>query len=140
MEELTGNYYIAHGCPKSTLLAPTKLHTCRFIRTPKSWDDAQMFCESIGGNLFVPNNLTENDSVALLAPEWTALWIGGTDQQSDGTWVDPNGTGLIFTNWFVLASQPDGMGNCIIMDTRWIPFGEWWDDYCNNKRPSICEF
>ena len=144
MEELTGNYCIAQGCPKSTLLATTKLHTCRFIRTPKSWDDAQMFCESLGGNLFVPNDLDENDSVALVAPEWTALWIGGTDQQSEGTWVDPNGTGLTFTNWNLHASQPNGAGNCVIMDTRqwWSPWilGKWWDDNCSNKRPSICEF
>ena len=90
----------------------------------------------------MPNDWTENDSVALLAPEWMALWIGGTDQQSEGTWVDPNGTGLTFTNWCDFASQPNGAGNCVIMDTRqwWEIFGYWWDDYCSNKRPSICEF
>merc|ERR1712156_886412 len=78
--------------------------TYRFIHTPKSWDDAQMFCESLGGNLFVPQNEADNDAVASFSPEATAVWIGVTDQKSEGAWVDPNGAALTFTNWYTHAS------------------------------------
>jgi len=58
--------------------------------------------------------------------------------------VDPedNGNGLTFTNWYTHAAQPDGAGDCVIMDTRTGFFnilGAWWDDPCSGLRPSICE-
>merc|ERR1712156_447184 len=116
--------------------------TYRFIHTPKNWTDAQKFCESLGGNLFVPKNEADNDDVAAFASEQTAVWIGATDQQSEGTWVDPTGAALTFTHWYTHASQPDGAGDCAIMDTR-TEFheilGAWWDDDCSHERPSICE-
>ena len=144
MEELTGWYFIAQikVAQNSTLMAPIKFYTCRFIHTPKNWTDAQTFCESLGGNLFVPKNEADNDEVAGYASEQTAVWIGATDQQSEGTWVDPTGAKLTFAHWYTHASQPDGAGDCAIMDTR-TEFheilGAWWDDDCSHERPSICE-
>ena len=144
MEELTGRYFIAQikVAQNSTFLAPIKFYTYRFIHTPKNWTDAQKFCESLGGNLFVPKNEADNDDVAAFASEQTAVWIGATDQQSEGTWVDPTGAALTFTHWYTHASQPDGAGDCVIMDTR-TEFheilGAWWDDDCSHERPSICE-
>ena len=120
-----------------------KYYYFRFIHTPKSWNDAQMFCESLGGNLFVPKNLADNDEVAELAPGQTALWIGATDKDSEGNWVDPNGNELTFTHWYTEASQPNNAGDCAIIDTRteFINInGAWWDEDCSGKRPSICEF
>ena len=145
MEELTGRYFIAQikVAQNSILLAPIKFYTCRFIHTPKNWTDAQTFCESLGGNLFVPKNEADNDDVAAFASEQTAVWIGVTDQQSEGAWVDPNGAPITFFHWYTHASQPDSAGDCVMLDTR-TEFheilGAWWDDDCSDERPSICEF
>ena len=101
-----------------------------------------MFCERLGGNLFVPQNEADNDAVASFASEQTAVWIGVTDQQSEGAWVDPNGDPITFDHWYTHALQPDGAGDCVMIDTR-TEFheilGAWWDDDCSHERPSICE-
>ena len=53
-----------------------------------SWKDAKEYCESLGGHLVTITSQAENDFVQALASNGaqTNYYIGGTDEEKEGTW------------------------------------------------------
>jgi hypothetical protein len=114
-----------------------------------SWATARTRCMSYGGDLSVHETLAENNAVWTAVDPWTgdAVWIGGTDAATEGTWVwatgarivmcGPSGCGCPNCDWE--PGQPgDGTsGNCLLMADWWD--GNWGDWSCGAPQPFICE-
>ena len=112
-----------------------------------SWKEAQAFCESIGGNLAMPKTKELSDFIVEIATKYylNGLWLGGTDEETEGVWKWVDGTSMTYTNW------SPGEPNNVISDTS---KGEHylevytsngtWNDLPNAASSSvagfICEF
>ncbi len=95
---------------------------------PKIRSDAEADCVALGGHLAAIKTAQSNAIVAALAVSSSAAFIGGTDLTTEGTFVWPDGTGVIYTNW--RAGEPNnGNGayeeDCIVIQGL---LGGVWDD------------
>lgn len=69
-----------------------------------TWDEAQAYCESMGGYLAIINSAEENDAIFKLVCEKASgyAFFGYSDALSEGTWLWVNGqTDSGYTNWGV---------------------------------------
>ncbi|MBM3429650.1 MAG: hypothetical protein FJX99_01555, partial [Bacteroidetes bacterium] len=70
--------------------------------TTNSWNTAQSQANAVGATLLTVCSLAENNAVwnaAQAAGITGGLWIGYTDQVSEGNWVWQDGSTCTFTNW-----------------------------------------
>ncbi|WP_407384311.1 RICIN domain-containing protein [Ruminococcus sp.] len=66
-----------------------------------TWTQAKEICEHRGGHLAVINSSEENEALANLASSLSNyVWIGGTDEDSEGSWHWINGDDFSYTNWY----------------------------------------
>lgn len=108
------------------------------ISSPKTWSDAETFCETYGRKLAV---VTNEDEEAGLLNEFKNLgkgsvWIG---LKKDGAWRWLNGADVIYTAW--IPGQPDGSGGsetCGSINGFSGYFG-WDDNLCSDTFPFFCE-
>lgn len=134
-------------------------HTYRLFTVEKSWDDAEEYCESLGGHLVTISSKEENYAVyegCLGGMEKPSAWIGlrQTSILDDGTMVDPIGSGTwlwvdelannsltSYRNWHKseeYGNEPNG-------DGKWVCFFETfndgtWNDDGRDKNAFICEW
>jgi gliding motility-associated-like protein len=103
--------------------------------TTNSWNTAQSQANAVGANLLTVCSLAENNAVwnaAQVAGISGGLWIGYTDQASEGNWIWQDGSTCTFTNWN--TSEPsnsscigssDGEDGAVIQMSN----GKWNDVY-----------
>ncbi|XP_076451856.1 uncharacterized protein LOC143287621 [Babylonia areolata] len=116
----------------------------------REFDDAENECRHRGGHLVIIRDLaTQRFLYNTLKNDLhynDILWIGLTDQESEGHWVWVDGTAPTFTYW--ASDQPGDMGSlqdCGVMD---VSEGGTWHDYrcsdawifSNQHKRFICEF
>jgi hypothetical protein len=114
----------------------------------RDWDGAKKACEESGGTLASLANAEESNAVfeALklpsAIPSWEpqqGLWIGLSDQATEGKFQWTSGTPLRGGNW--RPGQPDNMGkkgdeDCV---TLTLTDGKWNDLDCGTPLPYVCE-
>ena len=91
-----------------------------------TWKEAQAQAVSLGGNLVTVNDAAENQFLVNTFGGKEGLWIGLTDEVTEGTFKWANGEAVTYTNWS--PGQPDNFeGN---QDYAWINLGDpgKWDD------------
>uniref|UniRef100_A0A3P9ID59 C-type lectin domain-containing protein n=1 Tax=Oryzias latipes TaxID=8090 RepID=A0A3P9ID59_ORYLA len=75
----------------------------RYFSSPKTWAQAEKFCQSIGANLASVRNRFENRKLLRLIKKkqgrFTPAWIGGSDAQTNGIWFWSDGSNYQYTNW-----------------------------------------
>ena len=103
-----------------------------FLSNAGSWTQAQAQAVSLGGNLVTVNDAAENQFLVNTFGGTEGLWIGLTDEVTEGTFKWANGEAVTYTNWS--PGQPDNGGN---QDYAWTNFqnpGKWDDvgDTVNN--------
>jgi gliding motility-associated-like protein len=92
---------------------------------------AQQFAESLGANLISVQTAAENSCIssALVSNGFGGtIWIGFTDENSEGTYYWYDGSPVVFTNWN--GGEPNNSGgneDC----TQIFPNGLWNDLNCN---------
>jgi gliding motility-associated-like protein len=92
---------------------------------------AQQFAESLGANLISVQSAAENSCIssALTSNGFGGtIWIGFTDENSEGTYYWYDGSPVVFTNWN--GGEPNNSGgneDC----TQIFPNGLWNDLNCN---------
>ncbi|XP_023804655.1 ladderlectin-like [Oryzias latipes] len=113
----------------------------RYFSSPKTWAEAEKFCQSIGANLASVRNRLENSILLSLIKQkqgcYTPTWIGGSDAQTNGVWFWSDGSKYQYTNW--CPKEPNngrGQQHCLQMSyTK----KRCWDDLeCRERRPFIC--
>lgn len=70
--------------------------------TTNNWNNAQAQAAAVGATLLTVSSLAENNAVwnaAVAAGVTGGLWIGYSDQVTEGTWLWQDGSTGTFTNW-----------------------------------------
>jgi hypothetical protein len=107
------------------------------FRQPRSWGEALVFCESLGGHLAVVTGQAENDLLTPLVGLVDA-WMGGNDIAVEGDWVWITGEPMIYENW--RAGEPNDFGDgedCMILEGA--RGGSWDDRPCTRLYDFVCE-
>ncbi|XP_043110518.1 mannose-binding protein A-like [Puntigrus tetrazona] len=98
------------------------------------------YCKDLGGTMVFPRSSIENEALLKLAVSSGLIrkkpYIGVTDRETEGRFVDTDGKLLTFTNWG--RGQPDdhkGLQDCGVIDES----GFWDDGNCGEIRPAVCE-
>ncbi|MCT4580750.1 MAG: PKD domain-containing protein [Flavobacteriales bacterium] len=115
----------------------TELPSCQsscsmYFYNPQSLSGvaAQQFAESLGANLISVQSAAENNCISTALTNngfGGVIWIGFTDENSEGNYYWYDGSPVIYTNW--RAGEPNNSGgneNC----TQIFPDGLWNDLNC----------
>ena len=120
-------------------------HSYQRIDTPSTWSNARTYCESLGGYLATLTSQQENDFVYQnLALQQVDIWLGGTDEISEGNWQWVTGEPWSYTNWF--PGNPDNnasAGQDYLAFTSFDTLGRWDDAGLPSEdlsRLFICEW
>ncbi|XP_031175105.1 galactose-specific lectin nattectin-like isoform X1 [Sander lucioperca] len=109
------------------------------IRT-KTWSEAEIFCQIVGGNLASIHSDEEHtfikNYINQVSGEQRTSWIGGTDTVKEGTWLWTDRSDFTYKSFN--AGEPNNRGgaeNCLLMNWG----GANWNDLaCNNQASFVC--
>ena len=101
----------------------------RYLLTDSTmtWEDAQTYAESLGGNLVTINNANEEAWLQSTFGTAEGFWTGITDRLVEGQFEWVSGESVTYTNW-APGEPSNGGGN---QDYGWMNFGgaNQWDDH-----------
>ena len=115
------------------------------IDTAMDWHSAKSYCESQGGHLATITSQQENDFIGqnfIVTGLYQHLWLGATDEVSQGRWKWVTGENWAYTYWN--NGEPNGgtSENCLEMreyahdDRMYV-----WNDYPSSRELSfVCEW
>ncbi|XP_051553333.1 hexose-binding lectin 4 [Myxocyprinus asiaticus] len=103
-----------------------------------NFDDGSRFCTNAGGKIVLPTNEDENKVLSSIHADLksTYIWIGTTDKENEGTFVDLDNQPLTFTKW--KKNEPNnykGAEDCAAHHSD----GVWNDIPCDSKWNVVCE-
>ncbi|XP_067308484.1 hexose-binding lectin 4 [Pseudorasbora parva] len=103
-----------------------------------TFEKAQRFCSDAGAKIVLPRNEDENEVLTALqaALESTYVYVGATDRQKEGHFVDMSNQPLTYTNW--KKNEPNdfkGAEDCTVIYKT----GVWNDINCNSVWHVVCE-
>ena len=121
----------------------------------ETWEDAEAFCEALGGHLAVITDVAENTAVFnyMKAQGHDSAYFGLSDATQEGTWTWVNDEQVDYTNW--ASGEPNNENNNedYVSFYYKFPDGKWNDGnfavgatfYSNGKlindtRAFICEW
>lgn len=137
-------------CPSfSVCLKGIKIHRRCYLVDPvrKRYHAASEDCSNLGGVLATPTSSSENDQLRDYIQQSISpgeqVWLGVSDMQNEGAWVDHTGTNVTYKNWDKSNSgspQPDGgqSQNCVVLSGA--SNGKWLDENCKEEKASVCQF
>lgn len=114
--------------------------TYTLINEQLSWNNAAKHCESLGQKLAVPRNKEQQKLIFDIGSP-TRSWIGISDLDKEGNWVDVNGVPVTYTAFN--KNEPNGNRgeNCVNLyhnqDDN--TYSSWNDDNCSELKNFICE-
>jgi hypothetical protein len=125
------------ACPATYMALPgVATHVYRAIPAAQTWGVQRNACTADGGYLVEPDDAAELAAVNMLAGA-VEIWIGITDQATEGTFLTGRGAAPAFLPWE--TGQPDdapqGGADCV----RSSATGTYADDRCNTTRRAVCE-
>ena len=112
-------------------------HTFKYVSTLNTWPEAKVICEAIGGHLATSTSAEKNVFLTTLTTAYA--WLGGTDEEVEGTWKWVTGETWSYTNW--RAGQPDnyqGIQHYLVLNYNSKEI--WDDDSATTPHGYICEW
>lgn len=119
-------------------------HDYLFVRTPKTWEEAQTYCQLRGYNLVTIDSDGEEQFLDLQESRQynvsgTGWWIGYNDRGLESIWGWSSGSST-YTNWS--SGQPNDSGtageDCAV-DRDAMAASTWNDVACSLSNPFVCE-
>ena len=111
-------------------------HTFKLFSVSKTWEEAEEFCEELGGHLATSTSAEKNDFLTTLA-NGKIIWLGLTDKDNEGTWQWVTGEELNYTHWS--GGEPNDAGR--IEDYCELYASGYWNDMTPTAtRTFICEW
>ena len=110
---------------------------------PISWNNAYKFCEQKGGHLVTITSQEEQDFISAFTQSNSGrVWLGATDELSEGTWKWVTGEDVKYNNFY--ENEPNNDGNEDYL-TLYRDSGKWVDVQDNYYQPQInysfiCEY
>ena len=90
-----------------------------------TWTQAQAQAVTLGGNLVTVNDAAENQFLVNTFGGTERLWIGLTDEVTEGTFKWANGEAVTYTNWF--PGEPNDLNNEDYVEFNFLGAGIWND-------------
>ena len=84
-------------------------HYYALIPIGLNWENAERYCESIGGHLVTVGSEAENHFIAQLRKIYSPsndIWLGGSDAEQEGVWKWVTGEAFGYTAWH--SGEPNG--------------------------------
>ena len=111
-----------------------------------TWHEAKVDAEARGGHLAVITSESENIEIAQITGS-KSLWIGATDEGSEGEWKWVTGEEWSYNNWDVSSGEPSNSGGAehsLVFTYLSVHFptsvvGEWHDVNTISKRGYVLE-
>ncbi|XP_020041141.1 mannose-binding protein C isoform X3 [Castor canadensis] len=92
-------------------------------------------CAQFQANVATPRTAEENKAIKHVAKE--AAFLGITDEENEGQFVDMVGARLTYENWNQGEPNNSGSGeNCVML----LADGKWNDIPCSDSHLAVCEF
>jgi Lectin C-type domain len=107
----------------------------RASSTSLTWTEARMDCLSWGGDLVSIQSTDEDTFVGALLDD--SIWIGASDQTTEGVFTWADGSAIVFGNWG--AAQPDAFPGPDCVEKRQELGEPWYDQPCSNAESHVCE-
>ncbi|XP_069775511.1 putative C-type lectin domain family 20 member A isoform X3 [Narcine bancroftii] len=106
-----------------------------FVKSEKTWNDAQNYCRAEHTDLASIASLEENAQVAKVLQSDSPAWIGLFNRhQSERSWAWSNGNEFSFSYWDQFYPMDfTAMSVCVIVVS-----GQWKDTPCDFKFPFVC--
>ncbi|MEP0981787.1 Ig-like domain-containing protein [Leptolyngbya sp. FACHB-17] len=79
------------------------------LSSSATWETAQTYAQSLGGNLITINDATEEAWLKSTFGSTESFWIGLTDKVTEGTFAWANGETTTYRNW--AAGEPNNSNN-----------------------------
>lgn len=115
-----------------------KGHKFKLFTNTKTWAEAKADCEARGGHLVTSTSKEKNDFLASITGK-TSVWLGATDEETEGVWKWINGEKWDYTNWHCHV-QPDNIGSKEhYLQFTWNGVGKWNDLPATSKLAYVCE-
>ena len=84
-------------CPSGwERLSPGTKHCYRLYREKKTWHEAEQFCNGQGGHLVA---VTNHEIHNYINGNNAQVWVGGTDQGTEGRWKWSDCSSWAFSQW-----------------------------------------
>ncbi|MCW9683234.1 lectin-like protein, partial [Dolichospermum planctonicum UHCC 0167] len=107
------------------------------LSTAGTWQQAQSQAQSLGGNLVTINNQAEQDWLVTTFGGSEQLWIGLTDEVTEGEFKWVSGETSTYTNWY--PDEPNNSGNEDYVEMYLGDAGTWNDLGTDSYRRGIIE-
>ena len=105
----------------------------------EKWTDAKQTASDLGGYLVAVDDATENqwirDQMKSAGYEWNSVWIGYTDEVSEGIFEWANGSQSTYENW--QNGEPNNSGG---EDYTELMSNGRWNDLPDHHRKFVIEF
>lgn len=110
--------------------------TFLFCTTPRTWDEAQANCQAHGGDLGYAKSTGELYFIWFhIWPELGPWWIGASDLDDDGLWVDPDGNDVsAYDRWVGAEPRGDAQRCAAWSEADW----GWTSEDCDDSQASVC--
>ena len=107
------------------------------LGTAGTWQQVQAQAQSLGGNLVTINNQAEQDWLVSTFGGSEQLWIGFTDEVTEGEFKWVSGETSTYTNWY--PDEPNNAGNEDYVGMNFGGAGKWNDSTSTFSTRGIVE-
>uniref|UniRef100_A0A3P9MQG6 LisH domain-containing protein C1711.05-like n=1 Tax=Oryzias latipes TaxID=8090 RepID=A0A3P9MQG6_ORYLA len=110
-----------------------------FINSPKTWAEAESYCQFDGSNLASIHSYEQNHFLQSLTRADThnfpQAWIGGTDTMHFGLWTWSDGSRFLYENWSDKGKDGDA-DRCLKINYHYEL--KWTAARCSESLPFVC--
>jgi hypothetical protein len=141
--------------PDKRVLNPANQHLYLYVQERKGWHAARDHCISLGGHLVTIQAPSENKFVydlAVFGNVDVGTWLGGTDEEKEGTWTWVTGEDWRYQSWrrSDVETEPDNkshpyayVADDIPNGADYLRFDGWdttWHDNRDVEQYFVCEW